>query len=503
MMGRRVTLMASAWTAVLLAGCTAVGPNYHRPEIATPAAYEGVPNNRLSADRGDLSQWWRQFDDPVLQGLVDRALAGNFDLEAAASRIRQARLQVILAGAAGLPTLNADPSATHEHISKNAFPPGFESLFGGGGGASSSPPVFALPGSGISIYQLGFDASWEIDVFGGVRRSVEAARADAEAAVWSHRAAEVTLAAEVASDYFELRAAQQRVAIYQAEITRQKGLLELISDRRKVQVATSLDTDRQQVQIADATARLPAVEADARVQVHALGVLLGQPPEALGAELAASAPPPPPPPVVPAGLPSDLLERRPDVRQAERQFAAANARIGVATAELYPKFTLTGSAGLVSTALSSLISSASRQYSGTAAINWPLLDGGRAHADIKVAREQARQAELAYRNATLMALKDVEDALTRYAADQAQGQSLRQSLEASQRALTISQQRYQVGLVDYSDVLNSEAGVLSAQDQIAQTDASLSRDLVSLYKALGGGWDAHDLEGEAPARAPG
>ncbi len=506
---RPPALLPAFALAALLAGCAAVGPDYRRPDNPAPAAYAGSmplaagPVSRASADEADLSRWWTQFDDPVLQGLIDRALKDNLGLEAAASRIREARQQEILAGAAGQPTLGANASATHEHISKNAFPPGFQSLFGGGSsggssGGSGSAPVFALPGSGVSIYQLGFDASWEIDVFGGVRRAVESAHAQTEAAVWSRRDAEVTLAAEVASDYFQLRAAQRRIVVYQAEIERQQGLLTLINDRRRTGVATGLDIDRQQSQIADAAARLPPIQAEARAQVHALGVLVGRPPETLDAELATAAPLPVPPPVVPVGLPSDLLDRRPDVRRAERQLAAANARIGVATAELYPKFNLTGSAGLVSTALKTLLSSASRQYSGAAAIDWPILDGGRSRADIRIAGEQRRQAELAYRGAMLAALRDVEDALSRYAADQDQGQSLRQSLQASDRALTIARQSYQVGLVDFSDVLGAQAAVLNTQDQLAQNDAALCRDLASLYKALGGGWSAQDPTADSP-----
>ena len=494
--------------AALLVGCAAVGPNYHQPDNLAPTAFEGAralqaaPVSRVDTGEADLSRWWTQFDDPILQGLIDRAMAGNLDLEAAASRIREARQQEILAGAAGKPTLDANARATHEHISENAFPPGFESLFGGGwggqGGSGGSPPIFALPGSGISIYQLGFDASWEIDVFGGVRRAVESAHAQTEAAIWSRRDAEVTLAAEVANDYFQLRAAQRRIAVYNAEIERQRGLLTLINDRHQTGVATGLDIDRQQSQIADASARLPPLQAEASAQVHALGILIGQPPETLDAELTATAPLPAPPPVVPVGLPSDLLNRRPDVRRAERQLAAANAQIGAATSELYPKFTLTGSAGLVSTALKTLLSSASRQYSGAAAIDWPILDGGRSRADIRIAREQHRQAELAYRGAMLAALSDVEDSLSRYAADQTQGQSLRQSLDASQRALIIARQSYQVGLVDFSDVLGAQASVLNTQDQIAQNEAALCRDLASLYKALGGGWDARDPQADAP-----
>lgn len=493
-------------SALALAGCAAVGPNYHAPVLPAPAAYQGAPTlastqkTTVSDQEADLSRWWTRYSDPELQRLIEGAMAANLNLAEAASRIRQARYQEIVAGAPALPQVNADANASHQHISKNAFPPGFASLLGGGGssgggsassGGSSgggSSGAFALPGSGVSLYQLGFDASWEIDVFGGTRRAVEAARASTEAMVWSRRDAEVSLAAEVASAYFALRADQRRIGVYQAEVTRQQGLFKLIRDRRAAGVATQLDTERQQNQIENARTRLPGLQSDAAVQIHALGVLLGEAPEDLAAELIPRAAIPAPPPAIPAGLPSDLLARRPDVRQAERSLAAASASIGVATAELYPQITLTGSADLVSTSLKTLLRWSSRQYSIAGAMNWPLLDGGKAHADVAVAKEQYAQALLAYRNAFLGALRDVEDALSRCAADQDQGQSLARSLRAAAEAQTIAGQQYSVGLVDYSDVLNAEAAVLTAQDQIAQNDAALSRDVASLYKALGGGW---------------
>jgi NodT family efflux transporter outer membrane factor (OMF) lipoprotein len=511
---RRTALLAGSGAALALAGCAAVGPNYHRPEVPTPAAYQGAAalaqtaRTRVTDQQQDLSRWWRGFDDPELQRLIQHALAANLDLAQAASRIREARYQVFLAGAPALPQVNADANASHEHISKNAFPPGFASLLGGGGtggssgsggSSSSSSGVFSLPGSGVSLFQLGFDASWEIDLFGGTRRAVEAAKASVEAQEWSRHAAQASLAAEVASAYFALRADQRRTAVYQAEVARQQGLFTLIRDRRRAGVATSLDTERQTNQIAGAEARLPALQSDAEVQIHALGVLLGEAPEDLAAELTPAIAQPAPPPVIPAGLPSDLLSRRPDVRQAERQLAAASARIGVATAELYPSITITGSADLVSTALKTLLEWSSRQYSIAGAVKWPLLDGGKARADIGMAREEYAQALAAYQGAVLAALRDVEDALSRCAADQAQGQSLARALQSSRNAETIARQEYAVGLVDYSDVLNGQAAVLTAEDQIAQNDAALSRDTASLYKALGGGWDP----AEAPVSAHG
>jgi NodT family efflux transporter outer membrane factor (OMF) lipoprotein len=477
--------------AAALSACT-VGPQYEKPDAATPPVYSDtsvLPANAVTPAETDLSAWWAQFGDHELNALIARALQGNLDLKTATSRIREAREQEIIAGAAALPKLNADANVNHTHISQNSGLSEFANLFGGGtGGGGGTGSGFAPPGGGFTTYTVGFDASWEIDVFGGTRRAIEAAQAKTEQAVWTSRDTQVSVAAEVAGDYLMLCGLQRQIAVARDEIGREQQTLELVQARRRFGFVTDLDVRQPQVQLSSVRATLPDLDAQARAQVHALGVLLGEQPEALESELAAPGALPARPPTVPVGLPSDLLRRRPDIRAAERALAASNAQIGVAVADLYPKFDLTGAFDFVSLDLKHLLDLSSRQYSGTAAITWPILAGGQIHANIRAAKEENLQALYAYRKAVIAALQDVEDALTRYGDEEKKNAALRETLSGATGAAGIAASQYKAGLTDFTPVLNTQGTVLSAQNQLAASDSALDRDLVSLYKALGGGW---------------
>jgi multidrug efflux system outer membrane protein len=486
MSARRIGLGGLAG-AVLLAGCT-VGPDYRRPEIATPSAYsDAAPINAAPASEAALSAWWTQFNDPELNALIERALANNLDLATAASRIRQAREQEVIAGAAGLPKAGANAAAVRLNTNPHSIP--LPAALAGGAPGGGPPPSITTP-THLNLYAVGFDASWEIDIFGGVRRGVEAARANSEAALWQRRDGEVSLTAEVASQYFALRAAQTRIALLNDELKAQRDTFGLIQARNRVGFVTRLDVNQQQTQVESTAAQLPDAQAQARAALHALAVLLGQPPEALESELAASAAMPTPPASLPVGLPSELLRRRPDVRAAERQLAAANADIGVAVADLYPKFNLLGVASLASTRLDTLFNPMSASSVGVGYITWPILQGGRIRANIASTKEQRAQAYLAYQKTVLNALKDVEDALDRCNADRDKQTALQHALDAAQSSLTIAQAQYGVGLVTFLNVLNGQDAVLKARDQLVQADAQYAQDLASLFKALGGGWSA-------------
>jgi outer membrane protein, multidrug efflux system len=323
-----------------------------------------------------------------------------------------------------------------------------------------------------------------------VRRSVEAATDQAIAAVWSERDTRVTLAGQVADTYLGLRSLQQQLAVAEAERARQQELLAMIQARARAGFTTELDVAQQQTLVDSSAAPLPGLAAEIRARIHALGVLVGDAPDALAGELAAPAALPPVPPQIPVGLPSDLLRRRPDLRAAERQLAAATAEIGAATAELYPSISLTGAFSFVSTALKNLLSLSSRQYSGDAALRWPLLDGGRIRANIAVTKEQRAQAALTYRKTVLAALRDVEDALGFYAGEQQRNRALRRARDSGRSAVAVTQRQYQAGLADFSNVLNAQAALLNAENQLAQSDGAIDHDLVVLYEALGGGWVA-------------
>jgi NodT family efflux transporter outer membrane factor (OMF) lipoprotein len=389
-----------------------------------------LPETPSNARAADLDAWWAQFQDSELDSLVDRAMRGNLDLQTAASRIRAAREQIIVAGASGLPAVNADADVNHIRLSQNSGLSQLASQLGGGPsagqggqtGGSRAGGGFALPGGGFTSYMLGFDASWEIDAFGGVRRSVEGAEARAEQALWESRDSHVSVSAEIANDYFMLRVAQRQIAVAHDQIERQRQALALTEARYKQGFVTELDVHQQRAQLASLEASLPTLDAEATAQIHALGALLGESPDTLQAELAPTQALPSPAVPVPVGLPSDLLRRRPDIRAAERALAASNADIGVAVADLFPKFNLSGMFDFVSLDLRNLLDSGSRQYGGTAAITWPIFDGNRIRANIRIRDEQNRQALYAYRKSVIRALQDVEDALTRYADERARGQ---------------------------------------------------------------------------------
>ena len=475
----RTAMLGTAVTLVV--GCT-VGPNYQRPAERVPPSFAEAGQSGSLSDV-DLASWWTGFKDPELDKLVARALAQNLDVETAVARIREARASEVVAGSAALPEIDAQGSASRQRISENAIPipPGA----GGAGGGNSA--TFGLPGSEFNTFRAGFDASWEIDLFGKTRRSVEAARARTATAVWSRRDVQVSVAAEVADAYLNLRTLQQRLEIAQTEIGRQQRSLQLVGARARGGLVTGQDLAQQQSELRAAEAAVPQLKAQAEAQVHALGVLTGATPETLIAELSSSAGMPAPP-VVPPGLPSGLLRRRPDIRAAEQSLHAATADIGVATADLYPKFSLSAVPALVSTTLAKLLEWGSRSYTASASLDWPIFNGGRTRANIAVANAQQEQAVLSYRKTILRALQDVEDALSNVDSDRRQIASLAAAGASASRAEEIARTRYRGGLVTYSEVLQAQANRISLENQLIQARGLLGRDTVALFKALGGGW---------------
>lgn len=482
---RRLSVIAAA----LLAGCT-VGPNYRPPDAATPPAFVGP--QAMAARAIDLARPWAAFGDPVLTGLVERALKDNPDVQIAASRVRQARLQEIIARAGGKPVLNADANFTYLHFSKNAGISSLARQFGGGGSGASgggSSGGIAPPGGGIKTYALGFDASWELDLFGANRRGVEGAVARTEAAVWNGRDAATMIAAEVAQGYFALRLDQAQIGVIEGELMRQRRSLGIAENQARVGLVPNADLTQQRGAITATEARAEPVRADADVRAHALAILLGQPPAALLAELAGPGPALQPVPAVPAGLPSDLLRRRPDIRAAERNLGAATADVGVAVADLYPKFSLTGMEQLISSALSTLFMGNSIQLTGSAAAQFPIIDWGRRHATVKLRREDREQAYVSYQATVLQALSDVEDSLVQLQAERRRNATLIRAVNDATASATAREAQYRTGFAAQNTLLDAQTQVLSAREQLAGSDAQLRQMTVALMKALGGGWD--------------
>ena len=488
---------------LLLASACTVGPTYKAPEPPAPAAFaEPQPT-----DGGvDLATWWKAYDDPELTHLIEVGLAQAPDLQTAESRVREARYEVIAARSAGLPSVNGTGNAEYlkfQQISQKSDIDKLAQQIGGAqagnatGGTGSSTNLGSIPRD-FHTFSAGFDASWELDLFGGVRRSVEAARAQEQAARWTARDARVSLVAEIASDYLQMRGYQEQARIAAAEADRQARALSILQHTAQVGLVPQGNAIRQRTQLAQAQAQIGPLKAQAGAQIHAIGVLIGEAPEALIAELNTDLALPKVPPQVPPGLPVDLIRRRPDVRAAERQLASATAQIGVAVADLYPKISLTAMPQLATAWLGGFFLGKTFQLTAQGTASFPIFDFGARRAAISEREEQREQAYIQWRQTVLGALRDVEDALVRIAGERDSNADLRGGVAAAHRSLATVEAQYQVGLQDYTPVLDGQQQLLQAQNSLAQSDVRLRTDLASLYKALGGGWS----EGDAPPMRP-
>ncbi|MGD0542141.1 MAG: efflux transporter outer membrane subunit [Tepidisphaeraceae bacterium] len=461
--------------AASIVGCT-VGPDYHRPPSNPPTQWSETLSGGETNKSPSIATWWKSFNDPELDSLVARAVHSNLDLRIAEARVREARAQRGIVDADFWPSV--DTSASYARARESANQPLLGQL--------DLPPSVSLEND---VYQAGFDASWEIDVFGGTRRAAEAANAQIAAAVYSRQDVQVTLVSEVARNYIEARSFQRRLAIARQNIKAQQDTVALARDRYKQGLTNSLDAEQAATVLAQTETQVPLLENGLQASIHHIGVLLGQQPGALLTELATEAPMPATPPQVPVGLPSDLLLRRPDIRNAERQLAAATAQIGVATADLFPKFSLTGDIGLESVSTSDFFTSGSRFFSAGPTVQWRIFDAGRIRSNIRVQNARQEQALATYEKTVLTSFEDVENTLVAYAKDQDRNVSLNEAVKTSQNSLGISRRLYVDGLTSFINVLDAERSLYQSQDDLAQSDQAVTEDLIALYKALGGGWE--------------
>ena len=455
----------------------AVGPRYRRPELAVPKAWPESPAAVATAGGASLERWWTAFHDPILDSLVARALEGNLDLRLAAARIREARAARGIAAAAALPQVGVDGAYSRSRRS-DAVPP-FKSASGGGSPFGPREQ---------NAFEAGFDAGWEIDVFGGVKRDKEAALAQVEAAEEARRDVLVTLLADVARNYAELRAAQRQLRILEETLRSEQDTMELAKARLEGGLGTELDVARAEGLLTANAAQRPVLERLAKQAVYRLGVLLGQDPGALVSELETQGEIPPAPPEVPPTLPSELLSRRPDLRRAERELAAATARVGVARADLFPRFSIVASVGRRSEDAADLSSGISQFWSILPMVRWPIFSGGRIRANIRVQDARQEQALRQYEKAVLTALEEVENALSAHTRELRRQESLRASVAANRRALELATDRYTSGLESFLSVLDAQRSVYAAEDQLVQSERNAVVSLISVYKSLGGGW---------------
>ncbi|OAI26306.1 MULTISPECIES: efflux transporter outer membrane subunit [Methylomonas] len=460
---------------LLAAGCT-VGPDYQPPISNAPTHWSGNLSDSIAGQNDQVGEWWKLFHDAELDSLIKRAVMANFDLRIAESRVRQARAKQGFAEADLWPTLNASGSYARQKQSEN------QPILG------SLPKSSNIPFEN-DVYKAGFDATWEIDIFGGKRRAVEAATAELAAMEYGRRDVLVSLLSEVARYYALTRGAQRQLAILQNQIKAQEETVKVTRSRVDHGAAAELEMQRALALLASIQSHAPAIETSIQSSIHRLGVLLAQSPDALNAELSATAPIPAPPPQVPVGLPSDLLLRRPDVLRAERLLAAETARIGQVKAELFPKFSLTGSVGAISISASDFFLPASRTWSIGPTLQWRIFDAGRVLANISAQTEAQNQALLNYQKIVLTSFEEVENALVAYAKEQEHYRLLEQEVSSNQRAAEVASQRYTKGWASYLDLLDSQRTLFVSQDEWIRSERAGTLNLISLYKALGGGWE--------------
>ncbi|WP_322101631.1 efflux transporter outer membrane subunit [Paraburkholderia sp. J41] len=514
----RATALAAALAATL-AACT-VGPDFKPPEANAPADWNAThaanaanaPGEKPAASTPTMQsdpdpRWWKNFRDPTLDALIDRAVRGNPDLQIAVVRIAEARAQTQQAAAQGLPNVRASASYEREQL-------GAKGLLESEGvydkvnalGAPNSPVNQFAPGEGpalesgvrnaldqitapVNLWQVGFDASWEIDLFGRVRRSVEAANAQTDEAIESQHDAQVSLEAEVAETYLQLRGAQMLRATALDIIRQQRETVDLARNASKHGLQSQLDVERSEAERAQTEALLPQYDQQIAQSLNALAVLVGEAPGALDAELTPPGALPGTPPSVPVGLPATLARRRPDIRRAEAALHAATANVGVAVAQFYPDISLTGQVGTRATTPHDLAHWANLFWSWGPSISLPIFQGGALVSNLQLSKLQQQEAALDYRKTVLGALRDVNNALTVYQTDQSKRVSLDESVAAQRRAFDLARDSYRKGIVSFIDVLDAERQLSSAQQNAQQGELQVCTDLVSLYKALGGGWD--------------
>lgn len=460
-----ILLVAAAMT---LSGCMMVGPDYQPVEPAAPEAWNTELQGGLTAGRMDpatLAQWWSVLEDPYLSSLEERAVQGNLGLKDAQARVREARAMRGISRAGLFPTLDAKAAANKVQSSANSS-----------------------TGLDRELYAAGFDAGWEIDIFGGVRRSIEAAQANLEATQENLHDVLVSLMAEVALNYVELRTYQTRLETTEANIKALQESYDINLSRQQAGLISELSVQESLRILESASAIIPTLETGLEAAKNRLAVLLGESPGSLHQEFAARMQIPELPATVAVGIPAETLRLRPDIRYAERNLAAQTARIGVATADLYPKFHLSGTIGLESISIGDLFQSTSRAWSIGPRASWNIFSAGAVRQNIEVQDARQEQALIYYETTILRAQEEVENALVAYAKEQLRRESIARASTAAERAELLARDQYQAGLVSFNNVLDAQRSLLLLQDELAQSNGVVTANLVRLYKALGGGW---------------
>jgi len=465
-------LLAGALIAMACLGftaCMTVGPEYAAPASDLPAHWNRLDSSAhpevQQADPGDLSRWWSNLDDPMLFELVDEALGASLDLRRAKARLREARARRAVAGTERFPSVSASGTASRNRSSEET-------------------------GSGDTrdLFNAGFDASWELDVFGGLRRGAGAAGADLESSAAGLDDARVSLVAEVATNYVEVRSFQIRLGIARDNLASQSETLQLTDWRAQAGLVGSQDVEQARSNREQTRAEIPTLETGLAEAEHRLDILMGKAPGTLHSRLAAGSGLPAVPERVAVGIPADTLRQRPDVRAAERTLAAETARVGVAQAARYPAFNLSGSIGLEALTIGALDSSGAVAWGLLAGITAPIFDAGRLRSQVEIQDAVREQAQVSYEQTVLGALQEVENALVALTRNRERSAALTIATQSANNAAELSRQRYAAGLIDFQSVLDTERSVRNLEDSLATSRADGVLALIRLYKSLGGGW---------------
>ena len=490
----RPKLAALAVLAALFAGCTPlkewvhnglrVGPNFHEPPVQVASRWIDGADPRLIQGADDDGEWWSVFQDPVLDSLIQTAHMRNLDLKSVATRVLQAQAQRnIEAGNLFPQSQNAIGDYAHARIGKNL------NIF--------NTPRASLP-SNLNVWATGLNASWELDIWGRIRRSIESANADRDASVEAYHAALVTLIGDVAASYIQIRTVGERIAYARRNVEIQRGTLSLAEARYRDGKATALDVKQARSSLAQTEASIPPLEISLRQANNRLCTLLGMPPHDLTLDLGEGEIPTTPPEAI-VGIPAQLLERRPDVRQALRAAAAQCARIGVAEADFYPQIGVTGFIGYVASDIHKLF--AERSLTGVILPNfsWKILNYGRVLNNVRAQDAHFRELIFQYQQTVLQAGREVEDALVAFLQYQLQARSLESAVKESLDSVLLVQAQYRVGIVDFNRVFTAQTQLVNLQDQLASARGNIATSLVAVYRCLGGGWQALECEDQPAA----
>ncbi len=499
-MNARSRSFAVLLAATALSGC-AMGPEYVSPLPPIVESKSYLDNGTkvkapLKVLAGTTSaepdaDWWRVFHDPILSRLEARVAEQNLDVQTASLRLRESRAQLGTAAAAALPTVNGASSAYRQQYSQNGIisliP---SSAFGGGTNGAAGGGAAQSLGSPFESYTAGFDASWELDLWGRVRRNIEASEATVDASAEQRRSTLVSVLAELARDYVQLRGIQEQIRIEQANAKVNQDILDIVQTRASGGLVTGLDVASAAQQVEGIRAAIPQLQQQEIQAVDAIGLLLAEPPLTLSQELVPSKAIPPVPPKVPVGVPSSLIIRRPDIRMADAQLHAAVAEIGVAEAEFFPTVTITGSPSFNALDPNKVFRGNSLQYMNVGpSISIPIFEGGRLKSNLVLVQARQQEAAIAYQKAVLQAWHDVVNALAALKGDEGRRAFLLKQVADARRGLSLARTRYTQGVDTFTTVLQNSQNVLGAEVNLSQATANISTDFVALYKALGGGWE--------------